>query len=553
MLRRYIYIALTAVLIAGTAGAQTSDPLTRQAPRQGPGQATTQATTQSSGQSTGRQITLTLDEALQIALVNNHVLRQTRLQVDNANAQVREAWGQVMPQVNVQSGYTRNLKSANPFAGSEAGGLFGSFGLIDWLAFNEEARIDDDPTTTPITVDEFFDRQREGLQEVGGSFGGGDNPFSVPNEFQNGLSITQTLFSGSAFAAIKGAQQLKDVNRRAADRQEQVIIHQVRQAYYQALLAQQQQAVLRQSVERTRQTLDETIQRVTQGTAPKFQRLTAEVELTNLQTDYVSVQNQADQALDNLKMQLGMPIDQPVRLRGRLETEDHGAFMNVSTADAVDLAFEHRPDLEQARLAIDLRRIDVTMTRSQYLPEISAVANFSYLGRVPDNRTSYTSVQGDPFSFREQSTPFFSNRYWNPAISAGIQLTWNIFNGFQTSSLVQQRIIALDQAEIEFDRTFQNVRLEVQNAYRDLESARRRILAQEQNVQNAEINYEYARARLAEGVASPLEERNASEQLDQSRLNYLQAVHDFLVARSSFETAVGLPLRSAEALNLTSR
>lgn len=505
-----------------------------------------------SAQETQQTLTITLEEALQIALVNNHLLRQTRLDVDNAEAQVREAWGQVMPQVDLQSSYTRNLKSANPFAGSEAGGLFGSFGLIDWLAFNERARVDDDPATDPITVDEFFRRQREGLEAVGGRFGGGDNPFSVPNEFQNGLSISQTLFNGSAFAAIKGARQLKDVNRRAADRQEHVLIHEVRQAFYQALLAQQQQAVVRQSVERTAETLGETTKRVAQGVAPKFERLTAEVELTNLETQFVTAENQAAQSLDNLKMQLGIPTDQPLRLRGSLEAEDRGLFVNVSVREAVDVAFEHRPDLEAARLAVDLRRIDLSMTQAQYLPQLSAFANFSYLGRVPDDRTRFSSVEGDPFSFRQQTTPFFSNSYWNPSINAGLQLTWNLFNGYQTSARRQQRTIAVDQAELEFDRTYQSVRLEVQNAIRDLEAARRRILAQEQNVDRAELNYEYAQARLAEGVASPLVERNASEQLDQSRLNYLQAVHDFLVARSAFETAIGMPLRGGEALNLTS-
>ena len=54
-------------------------------------------------------------------------------------------------------------------------------------------------------------------------------------------------------------------------------------------------------------------------------------------------------------------------------------------------------------------------------------------------------------------------------------------------------------------------------------------------------------------VATPLEEREASEQLDQSRINYLLAVHDYLVARSAFETAVGLPMEADAAVRLTSR
>ena len=497
-------------------------------------------------------VTLTLDEAIQIALVNNYTLRTTRLDVDNAGAQVREAWGQVMPQVDVASSYTRNLKSANPFAGSQAGGLFSSFGFIDWLAYNESARTDDDPSTNPITINEFFDRQQAGLDEAGIVTSDDSNPFAVPNQFSTGLSIEQTLFSGSAFAAIRGAERLKNINARTADRQEQVLIDQVRQAYYTALLAGQQAGVVAQSVARTDRTLQDVSKRVTQGTAPKFERLSAEVELVNLEAQLVQSQNQAALSLDNLKLTLGIPVDQPVRLRDELDVHDTAAFLTIAEEDAVDIALQRRPDVEQARLAIELRRIDRDITRSQYLPTVSAFANFNYTGNVPDNRTFTVSDPNDPFRFTSETNGFFSSSYWNPSVNAGLRLTWNLFNGFQTSAQVQQRQIAVQKAEVAYDLQVQTIHLEVQRALRDLETARRRIMSTQQNVDRAELNYEYATARLNEGVASPLEERNASEQLDQSRLNYLQAVHDYLVARSAFQTAIGMPLAQPSQLQLTS-
>ena len=500
-----------------------------------------------------RTVILTLDEALQIALVNNYVVRNTRLDLDNTNAQIREAWGQVLPQVNLESNYTRNIKSANPFAGSEAGGLFSSFGLIDWLAFNEEARTDDDPSSDPISLTEFGERQREGLDAIGASFGGSDNPFSVPNEFTNGISVEQTLFSGSAFAAISAAAQLKDINRRALERQEQLVIDEVRRGFYLALLTQEQMEVQQQSVARTAITLDEVAKRVTQGVSPKFQRLSTEVELANLETQLVQARNQAAQSLDALKMQLGMPIDQPLRLRGELEAADPALFMNVSIESAFDVAFENRPDLEQARLAVELRKIDTKISRSEYLPTVNAFANFNYMGRVPDDRSFIQSSADDPFTFSQGTNSFFSRNYWNPSIAAGVRLSWNLFDGFQTSARVQQKQVAVSKAEVELDQTIEMVRLEVNNAVRDLEAARRRIQSQDQNVANAELNYEYAQARLSEGVATQLEERNASEQLDLSRLNYLQAVHDYLVARSAFQTAIGMPLASGNLLQLTSK
>lgn len=498
-------------------------------------------------------LTLTLDEAIQIALVNNYALRSTKLDVTNASAQVREAWGQVMPQVDLQSSYTRNLKSANPFAGSQAGGLFQTLGYVDWLAYNERTRTDDDPATSPIAFGEFMERQQEGLRDAGIALDDGGNPFAVANQFQNGVTISQTLFSGSAFAAIRGAERLKNINELAVDRQEQLLIDQVRQAYYQALLATENAGVVTQSVARTRETALEVGKRVTQGVAPKFQRLSAEVELANLEAQLVQVQNQAALALDNLKLTLGIPVEQPLRLRGELDVDEAGTFLTISEEDAVAVALQRRPDVDQARLAVELRRIDRDITRSQYLPTLSAFANLSYVGSVPDNRSYTVADPNDPFSFSRETNSFFSESYWNPSVNAGFRLTWNLFNGFQTSARVQQRQVAVDRAQIAFEQQIQGIRMEVQSALRNLETARQRIISTEQNVQRAELNYEYATARLREGVATPLEERNASEQLDLSRINYLQAVHDYLVARSAFQTAVGAPLAQPDALKLTSR
>jgi outer membrane protein TolC len=496
-------------------------------------------------------ITLTLEEAIQIALVGNYTIRANRLEVDNASAQVREAWGQVMPQVSFASSYTRNVKSANPFAGSEAGSLFQSFGFIDWLAYNEQARTDDDPTTAPIPIGEFMDRRLRGMADAGVQMRMDDNPFSVPNQFQNGLTIEQTLFNGSAFAAIQGAERLKDLNRLTVDRQTQVLVDQVRQAFYVALLAEEQSLVAAQSVARTRRTVEDVNKRVVQGTTPKFQRLSAEVSLANLETQHVQIQNQASLAVNNLKYLLGVPIEQPVRLRGELDADDVARYLNISVQDAMANALEHRPDIRQARMAVELRGIDRDIVRAQFYPTVSAFANVNYLGNVPDNRTRVISDPNDPFSFSRRDNGFFSQSYWNPAVNVGVRMTWNIFNGFQTSARIQQRQVAIDRARLDYDQVVQTVRLEVEQAVRNLETARQRISSQEQNVTRAELNYEYAMTRLAEGVATQLEERDASDQLDQSRLNYLQAVHDYLVARSAFETAVGVPMVVPGSLNLT--
>ncbi|NND70297.1 MAG: TolC family protein, partial [Rhodothermales bacterium] len=191
------------------------------------------------------------------------------------------------------------------------------------------------------------------------------------------------------------------------------------------------------------------------------------------------------------------------------------------------------------------------VARGEYYPVLDAFANFNYIGNIPSNRSFTTSSVDDPFTYQLQENGIFSGDYWNFSASAGFRLTWNIFNGFQTKNRIKQRRAARQRASVLEEQLTESVRLEVQSALRDMNAARLRIVSQEKNVSNAELNYSYAESRLREGVASPIDEREASELLDQSRLNYYQAVHDFLVAKSTFDTVVGTRVEARTNINIT--
>ena len=152
-------------------------------------------------------ITITLDEAIQIALVENIALDNVRLDREDAKSQIKEGWSELFPKVDLNSSYTRNIKSANPFAGSDAGGLFETLGFMNWLSFNEQARTDNDPSSNPISVAEYFQRLQQGYQNAGIVQSGSDNPFNVPNVYNNGIAITQKLFDGRSIFGAYGASK----------------------------------------------------------------------------------------------------------------------------------------------------------------------------------------------------------------------------------------------------------------------------------------------------------------------------------------------------------
>jgi len=490
------------------------------------------------------QITITVDEAIQIALVNNHMLRRGLLDIEFADSQIREAWGSVYPQINTSGEYTRNIITPNPFAGSDAGGLFETFGAIEWLAFNEGARTDGDPTTQPIPFDEFLERQREGFREAGLPPPGTDdtNPFAVENQFNFGISVSQTIYNGAAFAAIRGARQLRELNEDGFERERQEVADAIRGAFYGALLAAEQTEVLRSSVERLRITAQDAARSVEAGVASKFNRVSAEVELVNLETELIEAVNRAEMALKNLALQLGISPRTSITLRGSLEIDQLDPEEYLDAESAHEIALQQRPDLRQTRGLRELQEVEKSIAQSQYFPTVNAFANAAYIGSVPSNRTAISPIEGEDFTFSSIERGFFDNSYWEPAVAVGLRLNWSIFDGFQRRARVQQNNISIRQTEIDMEFQKNAIYLEITETINNLETAMERIRSQERNLEQAELNYEFSVTRLREGAGTALEERQASSLLDQSQLNYLAAVYDYLIAQSRYRMALGQPI-----------
>ncbi|MCY4159235.1 MAG: TolC family protein, partial [Bacteroidetes bacterium] len=81
-------------------------------------------------------VRVTLGEAIQIALINNYALQAARIAEEDFQLQVKSGFSIAYPTIEGFSSYTRNVKEANPFAGSSAGDFFSGFAFIEWLGYN---------------------------------------------------------------------------------------------------------------------------------------------------------------------------------------------------------------------------------------------------------------------------------------------------------------------------------------------------------------------------------------------------------------------------------
>jgi outer membrane protein TolC len=483
---------------------------------------------------------MTLDEAIQIGLVNNYVLRGLGYNISEVNSQINEAVGSLYPKVSFSANYQRSIISSNPFAGSSAGSLFSGLGQIGWLGFNEAARTDDDPNTNPISLGEYYQRQAAGLEAAGISTSSSSNPFAVPNAFNNTLSLNQTLYNAAAVSALKVANAAKSLTEAGIVRQQQQVVSQIRAAFYRVLLAREQVEVLKKSIERVNETVRDVGRTVEQGVAPRFQRLSAEVERGNLDAQRIIAENNAELALSSLKLVLGLQMDQPIDIRGTWK--DFVTDEPVpSLQNAIQIAQNNRPDLKQAAQAIHLQELTKQLTQSTAKPIVSAFGSFGYAGRIPNysGRNVTNTDATDPFKFTKSHRTIFSGNYWDPSLAVGLSLTWNIYDGGTRRAQVERNQIAVDRATLQKMQLEDAMSLEVEQALRSVLSAKQRIASQQLNIERAEENYRIASTRLKEGVGNQLEERQASELLDQTRLGYASAMFDYLNAKNTYETAIG--------------
>ncbi|HJL43415.1 MAG TPA: TolC family protein [Myxococcales bacterium LLY-WYZ-16_1] len=503
---------------------------------------------------------LSLGEAVELALARNLAMMEARVDAQRTEQDVRDAWSTLYPRIDGSASYNRQFAQLNPFAGSDAANLFFGGASVDQYLLNNEVRqARGQPELSFFEFqNEFFAERAQAERAAGLSLDPSDNPFFVENRFSLDLTLTQVLYDGSAFAALKGIEPLRAAARKALQDEARQLVRDVTEAYYAALLAAARVGVLERRADRVRDEVRETRQRVEQGVRPRYDLLSAEVDLANTETELLRAENDAASALDRIRVLVGIRENLAITLQDSLTAPNPGERMQPDLAEALATARADRPDL--ARLELQERVADVE-TRVQFgnlVPRFEAFFTLGFIGQVPDNRTSVFQSQAsldllgdgdaidpgtpyDPTAFASQNRGFFDGSYWGPDIQGGVRMSWKIFDGFAQYAQLERNRLQVRRLRFRRWNAEISVQTEVEQEVRDLRTAAKQLELQEKNVQRAELNYDHASARVEEGVSSVSELRDANDQLDESRLNQLQAVHDYRVAEVAYLVAIGRP------------
>ncbi len=443
----------------------------------------------------------TLDNCVKFALQNSRTLREARLELEVAGKQVREAWGEVFPHIDASATYTRNLSDQEAF-----------FPAI------------------------FFDPNAGPNDFVAVKFAG-DNLWNAT------VTVEQPLFQAEAFIGLGAAGRFRSLQEERLRGTAQTIVTDVRTFYYRALLDRENVRLLRESIRRIQETLNGAQALEAAGLGSSYDVLRLEVELAKLQPNLQRALNVLAETERDLRVAMGLDVDQPLALLGALNTMDlddlqantnenrellrAAGITQRSTDDLtrlLEVGREQRSELVQAKLDVHLRRAQLAAERATAYPKLSAFVNYRYDAQE----------DGSPSFFGEDEFQRSDN------LQAGIRLEVPVWQGGQRYSRMAQRGLQVRQSQQRESLAAQRTENEIRTLLSQVLEARQRVAAQKRAVGQAQRGFDIASAEFRNGLGTQLNATDAEIALREAEFDYAQAIFDVLNYQAQLDAAVGV-------------
>lgn len=424
---------------------------------------------------------LSLDEAIDLALSENPTVKVADLEIERYDYVRKETLGNLYPSLSVSGTYTRAIVKTEISKGL-------SFGADNTIAASADIAL-------PLIVPSVWRTAR--LNQI---------------EMQNAVESAR-------------ASRIDLVNS-------------VKKGYYNILLAQQSLAVLKASEANVQQTVDDTRLQYEHGLASEYDLITAEVQLSNLQPSIIQTTNSIDVAKRLLKMYMSLPDNVDIELEGSLDDFRDAV---LSGNDGLSTDISQNSALRQLDIQADMLEQQLKVAQTSRMPTLSAFGSVSISGNDME-RLNFGAMTGgsDGSTSTPGTTESVKNSfYWQHPISAGIQLSIPIFSGFRNTNKLKQ--IRNSMAQLDLQRIYlqQSTEVEVRSSINDLLTARETMFANEKTVQQAQKAYDISNTRYKAGAGTILELNTSELALTQARLNYSQAIYDYLSAKADYDRIVG--------------
>ena len=257
------------------------------------------------------------------------------------------------------------------------------------------------------------------------------------------------------------------------------------------------------------------------GMASQYDLLRAELAFSAVKPDVLRVENLLETSIYGLKLMLGLPSAQEIRLQGELGYRQ----LQLELANLLQNSLQNRSELLQ--LQMQKQKIDnlLKITWAQYIPNFSLVASYSY--------------QSDYLKFTAGNW----DNYYN--ISLGV--SFPIFTGLKRSAQIGEMNVLKKIMDLNVRQLSDGTRLEVESGYRTIRQEYENIQMGLKNVESAKEGVRIAELSYKEGMITILELNSSYNELTRAKVNYLQALYNYNIAIAELEKLTGINLNGGVA------
>ncbi|MDD6119176.1 MAG: TolC family protein [Selenomonadaceae bacterium] len=341
----------------------------------------------------------------------------------------------------------------------------------------------------------------------------------------SGVSASLPLYSGGANeAAIKSGELGVDAARLKTEREREDLKLSVIKAYYDALEARKTIDVDQESVNNYEAHYTNVNQLYSAGSKAKIDVLRSSVELSNARQKLIKAQNAYEVDLATLRNLLNVDRSEPLNLTTDF-TYDKFA---ISMDDCVNYAYRNRKDLQIDLYTLQQKELGIKEEKAGNGPSLTLD------GAVKPN----WSIDWDD-----------SKSSGKPAYSAGVGLSWNIFDSGVTKAKIKEAENQRDVAKLQVMKDKESIDLNLRQAYYNMREAEKRFTSTSDAVGQAEQDYYIAREKYRAGEGLMLDIIDAQLALSTARLNHISAQYDYARYKAQVENAMGIGLTEGERLS----
>jgi outer membrane protein TolC len=303
------------------------------------------------------------------------------------------------------------------------------------------------------------------------------------------------------------------------------LIKQVKNAYYSHLLAIDAYETLLLGYNNAEMNAQNVSDMYAQGLVSEYDKLVADVSLKNQWPNVVNAKNAVQLTSFQLKVLMGVDVNEHIRFEGSLR----------------DFEYEMLADLEKLKrdtsliANTNLRQIDI---QAEQLKKAEQLNKFGYIPTLGLGVSYGWQSMENNLKFKDYS--------WFPGSTLNLQLSIPIFDGLAKHYKTKQNKISLLTLNDQRSEVKNQLNLGVVNSLNNIESAVERLASNKEVLVQAERAFNISQKKYSVGSGTVLEMNNSEMALTQSRLQYAQAIFDFLSAKAELESLLGKTIEITE-------